>query len=307
MCELWTEAVHSVALWTRTYSQVWTCVKYVPKQSIPPQPLHVVAQRRFFVYISAGPCLQIRQPFHDSAFGTLQIRQPLQGCRISRVPKTTIWRCISYEQWWFSIAMLVLRWGIAWRILWRSLLQQLSVHSWTPGEFLPSGKLTSSCTHHQVPLPTKEATNSHHPSIGALKYDPNLSSQPFGARLQSPAPRNLRLQSAQSGSPISSASQHSWVRWNDAIFSHSPFFCETSTWGSCDTPSKNRISSKIPVKHVNLIFELHFCWWSWGSSTWRSFTTLPKLYFVSASNRAWRPRCWPGRRPSFQRVPDSLQ
>ena len=30
-----TEAVHSVALSTRVTSQVWTCVKYVPKQSIP--------------------------------------------------------------------------------------------------------------------------------------------------------------------------------------------------------------------------------------------------------------------------------
>ena len=29
-----TEAVHCVALWTRTLSQVWTCVKYVPKQRI---------------------------------------------------------------------------------------------------------------------------------------------------------------------------------------------------------------------------------------------------------------------------------
>ena len=48
-----------------------------------------MAQRRFLVYISAGPCLQIRQPFHDSVFGTRQIRQPLQGRRISRVPKTT--------------------------------------------------------------------------------------------------------------------------------------------------------------------------------------------------------------------------
>ena len=84
MCEVCTEAVHSVALGTRTSSQVWTCVKYVPKQSIPfrrpfslfSQPLHAfMAQRGFFVYISAGPCLQIRQPFHDSVFGTRQIRQ----------------------------------------------------------------------------------------------------------------------------------------------------------------------------------------------------------------------------------------
>ena len=34
MCKVCTEAVHSIALWTRVTSQVWTCVKYVPKQSI---------------------------------------------------------------------------------------------------------------------------------------------------------------------------------------------------------------------------------------------------------------------------------
>ena len=35
MCEVCTEAVHSAALWTRVTLQLWTCVKYVPKQSIP--------------------------------------------------------------------------------------------------------------------------------------------------------------------------------------------------------------------------------------------------------------------------------
>ena len=35
MCEVCTEAVHSVALWTRVTLQLWTCVKYVPKQSLP--------------------------------------------------------------------------------------------------------------------------------------------------------------------------------------------------------------------------------------------------------------------------------
>ena len=34
MCEVCTEAVHCVALWTRVTLQVWACVKYVPKQSI---------------------------------------------------------------------------------------------------------------------------------------------------------------------------------------------------------------------------------------------------------------------------------
>ena len=32
MCKVYTEAVHCVAFWTRTLSQVWACVKYVPKQ-----------------------------------------------------------------------------------------------------------------------------------------------------------------------------------------------------------------------------------------------------------------------------------
>ena len=35
MCQVYTEAVHSVALGTRVTLQVWTCVQYVPKQSIP--------------------------------------------------------------------------------------------------------------------------------------------------------------------------------------------------------------------------------------------------------------------------------
>ena len=35
MWKVCTEAVHSVELWTRATSQVWTCGKYVPKQSIP--------------------------------------------------------------------------------------------------------------------------------------------------------------------------------------------------------------------------------------------------------------------------------
>ena len=33
MSKVCTEAVHCVALWTRVTSQVWTCLRYVPKQS----------------------------------------------------------------------------------------------------------------------------------------------------------------------------------------------------------------------------------------------------------------------------------
>ena len=64
--------------------------------SIFPHPLHAfMSQGRIYVYVSDGPHLENRQPFHDFIFGTRQFRQPLQGRRISRVPKTTIWRCIS--------------------------------------------------------------------------------------------------------------------------------------------------------------------------------------------------------------------
>ena len=33
MCQVCTEAGHCVALWTRTLSQFWTCVEYVPTQA----------------------------------------------------------------------------------------------------------------------------------------------------------------------------------------------------------------------------------------------------------------------------------
>ena len=46
MCKVCTEAVHSVALWTRVTLQVWTCVKYVPKQSIAQRFEHVCKCKR---------------------------------------------------------------------------------------------------------------------------------------------------------------------------------------------------------------------------------------------------------------------
>ena len=48
-----------------------------------------MSQGRIYVYVSEGPHLENRQPFHDFIFGTRHFRQPLQGRRISRVPKTT--------------------------------------------------------------------------------------------------------------------------------------------------------------------------------------------------------------------------
>ena len=46
MCKVCTEAVHCVALWTRVTLQVWTCVKYVPKQSIAQRFEHVCKCKR---------------------------------------------------------------------------------------------------------------------------------------------------------------------------------------------------------------------------------------------------------------------
>ena len=59
--------------------------------SIFTHPLHAfMSQGRIYVYVSDGPHLENRQPFHDFIFGTRQFRQPLQGRRISRVPQTTV-------------------------------------------------------------------------------------------------------------------------------------------------------------------------------------------------------------------------
>ena len=46
MCKVCTGAVHSVAIWTRVTLQVWTCVKYVPKQSIAQRFEHVCKCKR---------------------------------------------------------------------------------------------------------------------------------------------------------------------------------------------------------------------------------------------------------------------
>ena len=46
MCKVCTEAVHSVALWTRVTLQVWTCVKYIPKQSIAQRFEHLCKCKR---------------------------------------------------------------------------------------------------------------------------------------------------------------------------------------------------------------------------------------------------------------------
>ena len=77
MCEVCTQAVHSLSETVFTIST--TLTRFYGTTGI-------------FRLHFRGAFLQIRQPFHDSVFGTRQIRRPLQGRRISRVTKTTL-RC----------------------------------------------------------------------------------------------------------------------------------------------------------------------------------------------------------------------
>ena len=62
MCEICTEAVHSVALRTRVTTQLWTCVTYVPKQSIV---AHVEAD----VITGLGMCMACAEAVHCVAPG----------------------------------------------------------------------------------------------------------------------------------------------------------------------------------------------------------------------------------------------
>ena len=76
MCQVCTEAFHSAALWTRTLSQVWTCVKYVPKQSIPQHFEHERYHR--FGHVSS---MYRSSPFRI-ALGTRTLSQ--------------VWTCVKY-------------------------------------------------------------------------------------------------------------------------------------------------------------------------------------------------------------------
>ena len=63
MCKVCTEAVHCVALWTRVTLQVWTCVKYVPKQSIF-FPSHLFAA----IGLRSGSCFTGQLPGIGTVF-----------------------------------------------------------------------------------------------------------------------------------------------------------------------------------------------------------------------------------------------
>ena len=73
---VYTEAVHSVALLTRVTSQVWTCVQYVPKQSIPYSTLNPS-------YITGLTCEVWTEAVHSVALWTRGTSQ--------------VWTCVKYE------------------------------------------------------------------------------------------------------------------------------------------------------------------------------------------------------------------
>ena len=99
MCWAGTEAVHSVALWTRVTSPLWTCVAldqcevWTPFGHFCPYfhtPYMLLCPKDDFTFtFPRGLIWKIDNPSTTLSFGTRQIRQPLQGRRISRVPQTT--------------------------------------------------------------------------------------------------------------------------------------------------------------------------------------------------------------------------
>ena len=82
MCEVCTQAVHPVAMWTRVTVQLWTCVKYVPKQSIPWQ-----FERRLH-YTALDMCEVCTQAVHPVAMWT-RVTVQLWTC-VKYVPKQSI-------------------------------------------------------------------------------------------------------------------------------------------------------------------------------------------------------------------------
>ena len=81
MCKVFTEAVHSVARWTRTLSQPWACVKYVPEQ-----PIHSTLSMN--VITALGMCKICTEAVLSVALWTRRFSQ-LWAC-VKYVPKQPI-------------------------------------------------------------------------------------------------------------------------------------------------------------------------------------------------------------------------
>ena len=79
MCEVCTEAVHSIALWTRVTSQLWTCVKYMYRSS----PLRSTLNTGYITALDV--CEVYTEVVHSLALWT-QVSSQLWTC-VKCVPK----------------------------------------------------------------------------------------------------------------------------------------------------------------------------------------------------------------------------
>ena len=87
ICEVCTEAVHSVALWTRVTSQLWACVKYVPKQSIPYHFEHELHHRFGHVW-----SMYRSSPVSSTLDGSSPFRSTLNMCYITALGMWSMYR-----------------------------------------------------------------------------------------------------------------------------------------------------------------------------------------------------------------------
>ena len=87
MCKVCTAAVHSLALSTRTLSQLWACVKFVPKHSIPfRSPLNTN------VITALGMCKVCTEAVHSVALGTRTLSQLWHWACVKYVPNSSPFR-----------------------------------------------------------------------------------------------------------------------------------------------------------------------------------------------------------------------
>ena len=99
MCEVCTEAVKSKAPWTRVTSQVWTCVKYAPKQSIPKHLEHELHHRFGHVW-SLYRSSPFRNTLNTSYITCLDMCEVCTEAVHSKAPWTRVtsqvWTCVKY-------------------------------------------------------------------------------------------------------------------------------------------------------------------------------------------------------------------
>ena len=92
MCDVCMEAVHSVALWTRGTSHLWTCVKYVPKQS----NLHHSLRHVWSMYRNS-PLRSTLNTGYITALDMCEVCTEALHCVALRTRVTSqLWTCVKY-------------------------------------------------------------------------------------------------------------------------------------------------------------------------------------------------------------------